>query len=130
MKLPGVLGLIMGLLIAASSAAHAFLGWPAQAGALAKIDAPSDLRHTLQAGWHFGSLAMLACGLIVAGSAWQTLRNRPWSRIPVAAVAALYVAFGVYGLTLGGWSPHFCGFIVVGLLASVLLWARSPANST
>lgn len=129
MNLPGVIGLIMGLLIAASSAAHAFLGWPALAGALAKVDAPSDLTLMLQAGWHFGSLAMLACGLSVAGSAWQSLRGRPWSRIPVVAVAALYVAFGIYGLSLTGWSPHFFGFMVVGLLTSVLLWARSPANS-
>ena len=55
-----VAGLIAGVLLILSSAAHSLLGWKVQRAGLEAARAPADLI----LGWHFAGVAMLTFGVI------------------------------------------------------------------
>ena len=71
MKRYSILGLVAGLLLIASSAAHAFLGWPPFGAALAEAGIEGDIIGALAVGWYFGSTAMLVFGVIVLAAAFE-----------------------------------------------------------
>jgi hypothetical protein len=105
-----------GLLLVLSSAAHAGLGWPLMASELAKTSAPPDLTSGLAVGWYFGSVAMLAFGVIalVAGFSGVPARGSIfWASLAVG------VAYGGFGLATYAVrrDTHFLGFVAIGTLA-------------
>ena len=57
--------LAAGVLMCASSLAHAFGGWPPLARELAGRGVPGELAGGMAVGWLFGSGAMAACGILV-----------------------------------------------------------------
>ncbi|HET9039498.1 MAG TPA: hypothetical protein VFN40_04985, partial [Gemmatimonadales bacterium] len=59
-----MLGLITGVLLLVSSAAHSLLGWPQFRHGLTEAHAPADLIVGLSLGWQFAGLAMLVFGVI------------------------------------------------------------------
>jgi hypothetical protein len=116
--------LLAGLILSASSALHAFGAWPHLRGDLIRDHASVPLIKTLAAGWYFGSLAMLALGLIVLAAgvaAWQGVRV---STGPLWIVAAACIAFGLGAFLLLSPNPHFFGFVLIGVL--VAAGALSP----
>ena len=54
-----ILGIVAGVLMIASAAAHSLLGWPQLRAELVKARAPGDLVQGLAMGWHFGGAAMV-----------------------------------------------------------------------
>lgn len=126
MKPRAVLGLVGGLLLLASSLAHAFLGWPQIRDALAAAGTEPQLVGALAVGWHFGSVAMAAFGVIVTAIAVARLRGRAPSILPAAVVAVTYLAFGTGALIARHGSPHFLAFLVLGLLVGALAFHRAP----
>jgi hypothetical protein len=104
------------------SIAHFRLGLPALQEQLGSrgIETGSELWIDSVASWSFGSIAMLAFGLITAFCVLR-LRASRWFAFPVAIVGVAYVSFGVAMYMLLNASPHFVGFIVIGGL--LVVWA-------
>jgi hypothetical protein len=93
-KARAVLGLIAGMLLLLSSAAHMLLGWPGIRDQLFAAHAPKDLIAGLHVGWQFGGAAMIAFAGIVLWTFLQRLRGISAGRLPTAVIAAMYILFG------------------------------------
>jgi hypothetical protein len=118
---------IGGSLLVASAGAHAFAGWPPQRKLLAQAGNEADLINGLALGWYFGSVAMLAFGVVVLRDA-RALGRHPAHVTGAAAIIGIaYAAFGLWALFYKGFNPHFIGFIVIGLLIAIpALLGRAP----
>jgi hypothetical protein len=124
------LGLLAGVLLVLSSAAHSLLGWKQLGIALANTQAPPDLVTGLSIGWHFAGLAMLAFGCIVLSTFMEALRRRPVSFRPVGFIALVYIVFGIWALRVSNLDPFFLVFIVPGLLLAAASWRAGIVAST
>lgn len=124
------LGLLAGVLLVLSSAAHSLLGWKQLGIALANTQAPPDLVTGLSIGWHFAGLAMLAFGCIVLSTFTEALRRRPVSFRPVGFIALVYIVFGIWALRVSNLDPFFLVFIVPGLLLAAASWRAGIVAST
>jgi len=118
LKTRAVIAWIAGILLVASSLAHAFLGWPPLRNALQQANADADLLETVKVGWLFGSVAMFAFGLIVLSRAVQLSRGRQGDRAPALVIGICYVTFGLIAFIGTGRNPHFLGFILIGALVT------------
>ena len=116
------LGLLAGVLLVLSSAAHVLLGWKQLGIELAKTQAPLNLVSGLSIGWHFAGVAMLAFGCIVLFTFVEALRGRPVSFRPVGFIALVYIVFGIWALSVSNLDPFFLVFIVPGLLLAAASW--------
>ncbi len=131
----------VGAVLLLSSGAHAFLGWPQIRLALTGSMVDPQLIAALSVGWHYGSVAMAAFGLIVL-ILWWRLGTRggggearggasgaadagggragaAGSRAVLLVIAAAYVAFGTAALLYRDLQPHFLLFIIPGLVLGV-----------
>jgi len=124
-KLRAVLGLVAGIIMVLSSAAHSLLGWKQFQSALGSLQAPPDLVLGLAIGWYFGGVAILTFGCIAIAVFASALRGRPVSFLPTALIALAYTAFGLWALVVSK-DPFFLIFIVPGLL---LAFASLPARA-
>jgi hypothetical protein len=114
-----VLGLIAGVVILASSAAHSLFGWPQLRRALTEADTPADLIVGLSIGWHFAGLAMLVFGALAVMLFSDALRRRPVSLRPVVLIGIAYLAFATWALTVSNLDPFFLTFLLPGALLLV-----------
>jgi hypothetical protein len=114
-----VLGLIAGVMILATSAAHSLLGWPRLRHALTEADTPADLIVVLSIGWHFAGLAMLVFGALAILLFADALKGRPVSLRPVLLIGIAYLVFGTWSLTVSSLDPFFLAFLVPGILLLV-----------
>lgn len=119
MKIRAVAGIVGGLLLLLSSAAHAFLGWPAVSAAIKTTNATAELTTDLMVGWMFGSVAMLTFGLIVLLFGLRLWRGCEADRRPVMVIAACYFGFGLAAFAWTHYDPHFVGFMVIGAIVAV-----------
>lgn len=110
---------LAGLFLLASAGMYDFVAWPHLQGDLVRDHASPGLRGVLAVGWHFGSVAMLAFGLIAlfAGAAvWQ---GRRVSASPLWIVAAACIGFGLGAFVLYAHDPHLLGFAFIGVLVAI-----------
>ena len=114
-----ILGIIAGVILILSGAAHSLLGWKALGAQLAQTNAPADLIGGLRIGWHFGGACMLAFGIIVL---MIFVRRMP--ALPAFAIGVLYVVFGAWALAVSNFDPFFAIFIVPGVLLLIAAWPR------
>jgi hypothetical protein len=119
------LGLLAGGLLAASAAAHSFVGWPAMAAQLDAVAASPDLRFGLAAGWHFGGAAMLIFGAVVVATFVARWRGRSASLLAPRLIAAGYLAFGLGALLASDFDPFGWLFVVPGSLLAASAWGAS-----
>jgi hypothetical protein len=122
-RLRVVLGIVAGVILVGSSAAHSLLGWKRLGAALASAGAPPDLITGLGIGWHFAGVAMLTFGVIVI-RLFADLRRRHVSLWPALIIAVVYLAFGVGALAVSDMNPFFLVFIVPGLMLLLASWGR------
>lgn len=116
------LGIFLGAILVASSAAHSLFGWPQMSARLSATQAPADLIAGLQIGWHFAGLAMLTFGSIVIWTFSNYLRNHPVSLRPAQIIALVYLSFGLWALAVSRFDPFFFIFIVPGLTLVAVAW--------
>ena len=102
-----------------SSAAHAFLGWPPLGASLRQAGVDGDLITALTIGWIFGSVAMLAFGLIVLRLGLQLWRGKEADSGAAQVIAACYVVFGLAAFFWTRFNPHFIGFVVIGIIVAI-----------
>jgi hypothetical protein len=117
-RLRAMVLLLAGLLLSAGSAVHAFLAWPHLRGDLVRDHASPGLVGALSLGWHFGSVAMLAFGLVVLSAGIAVWRGDRVSTSPLWIIAVACIAFGLAGFSLYGHSPHLLGFALLGALVA------------
>jgi hypothetical protein len=122
------LGIFLGAIIVASSAAHSLFGWPQLSSRLVATQAPQDLVTGLQIGWHFAGMAMFTFGAIVIWTFSNYLRSRPVSLRPAQIISLVYLAFGLWALAASRFDPFYFIFIVPGVtLVAVAWWPTTPS---
>lgn len=114
-----ILGLIAGVLMIASSAAHSLLGWKQLRVALVQANVPDELSDSLGIGWHFAGASMLAFGFILVALFRHRLMSSAVNLKPAIVIGMTYVAFGVWALVVSGFDPFFFVFLVPGLMALI-----------
>ena len=114
-----VLGVVAGLMLLASSAAHSILGWKSLAEQLANTNVSSDLLTALRIGWMFGGAAMVILGFIAVTTFIDRLRGGKAPLSHVIAIAVVYMAFGAWAIAASG-DLFFLGvFVVPGALLGI-----------
>lgn len=108
---------IAGAFMIVSAAAHGAGGGPQVRAEMAAAGAPADLIAGVTAGWHFGTAAMAAFGIILLVAATRLRRGDRSGMVPALAVAACYLVFGFAAFLLSGFKPFFLMFVATGLLA-------------
>jgi hypothetical protein len=116
------LGVLAGVLMILSSAAHSLLGWPRLRSELVGTQASPDLITGLSIGWHFAGMAMFAFGCIVLLTFVDAMRRRQVSFRPVGFIALVYLLFGIGALRASKLDPFFLVFIVPGLMLAAASW--------
>lgn len=115
-RIGSVFVLISGVALVVTAFGHALAGWPPLHASLIRTDVDPEVVRALWAGWHFGSAAMLAFGVIVVAAVVRTRRGHVPPSAPLLVVAAACIGFGVIAWLLIGFSAQFPGFIVLGIL--------------
>jgi len=119
-----LLVLLTGLIFILSSGAHGILGWKMVHQALLDAGTPVDLVDTVRLGWHFGSVAMAAFGLIVLNE-WSLMGGGGGLVRPGVVVAVTYILFGAASTLASGFSLHFVFlFALPGIILYVGLLPR------
>jgi hypothetical protein len=118
-----VLGLIGGIIMLVTSAAHSLLGWPQLRRSLTDANTPADLIVGLSIGWHFAGLAMLVFGALTILLFADALRLRPVSLRPVLLIGLAYLVFGTWSLTVSSLDPFFLAFLLPGILLLLGAWS-------
>lgn len=121
-----VLGFVTGLLLIASGGAHALLGWPPFHSALKNAGIDADVIGAIAAGWYFGSISMVAFGLIILHQAIRRLRGSAIQAGPLWTISAAYLLFGVGAYLARHFNPHFLLFIVTGVVVGLLALVSTP----
>jgi hypothetical protein len=116
------LGIFVGAILVASSAAHSLLGWPEFSARLVATQAPVDLITSLKIGWHFAGVAMFTFGAIVIWTFSNFLRSRAVSLRPAQIIGLIYFAFGLWALAVSRFDPFFFIFVVPGLTLVPVAW--------
>lgn len=111
-----LLGTLGGLLLVISSGAHAFLGWPPLGRDLSAGGIEAGVVRAVSTGWYFGSVAMLALGLLVLWMVGRARRGLAGGTGGAWIIAAAYGGFGAVAFVAQDLNPHFILFIVNGLL--------------
>lgn len=121
--------LVGGLGFLASAGAHALVGWPTFAAALAALRADPETTAGLAVGWTFGSSAMGTYGVLVLGG-WNALRRgRAGGAAIVATIGASYFLFGAAALAYRFPQLHFVAFMVHGTLLVAGAWLARPDST-
>ncbi len=127
-RIRNYVGMLASVLIALSSGAHSFLGWPAIETRLNATTIPPDLLIGLNITWQFGGLAMLTFGLIGMTLFLKRLRGEPVTLLPAAIISVAYVAVGIWAFVTANFEPIYLTFIVPGcLLAFASLMRENEA---
>lgn len=116
MNARATLGMVAGALLVLSSAAHGLAGWPPFHHALHDTGAPGDVIAGLRVAWYFGSVAMLAFGILTLWAAIRLQRGQPVTFEAVQVVAVAYFLFGMVALLTQDLNLHYLLFIVTGVL--------------
>lgn len=115
------LGMLTGVMLLLSAAAHSLMGWPALAGEIAATNTPADLVQGIQVGWQFGGVSMLVFGALVIATFRARLAGLAAPMFPVAFVAIAYIGFGAWALYVSNFDPFFLVFVVPGALLAFAL---------
>jgi hypothetical protein len=126
-QLRRVVGVVVGVLLVLSAAAHSLLGGEAIREALVAAEVPADLLRGALIGWHFGGAAMLAFGAVVLHTFARRRDADGVSLLPARIVAATYLAFGCGALVLTDFDPFFLVFVVPGSLLALVAFPRRDA---
>lgn len=109
---------------------HALSGWPALEAALAPHGVDAATVAALSIGWYWGSVTMLALGLVGLFVYLDLRRGRVTARRYGLAAGGAYLAFGLAAYVGRDFNSHFLFFIVLGALmcGAVAAWP-APANT-
>ncbi len=122
-----ILGLVAGVLLMLSAAAHSLLGWKQLKSELEPLHAPGELVRAIGTGWNFGGAAMLAFGFIVVALFTHRLKGSSVTLRPAIVIGVTYVAFGAGAMVVNDFDPFFLVFVVPGVLLLIASISRRSA---
>jgi hypothetical protein len=122
-----IVGLVAGVAMMLSAAAHSLLGWRQLKSELEPLHAPAELVRAIGTGWNFGGAAMLAFGFIVVALFTHRLKGRSVTLRPAIVIGTTYVAFGAGALVVNDFDPFFLVFVIPGVLLLIASIARRSA---
>jgi hypothetical protein len=125
-RLRAGLGIVAGVLLLLSSAAHSFLGWAGLGKELVAAGVPPGLVFGVKVGWQFGGACMLAFAVIVLATFVGRLRGCSTSAVPALVIGVTELAFGIWALVASDFQPFFLVFIVPGILLLSAGWGQRP----
>jgi hypothetical protein len=105
---------VLGVLLVASAAAHAFAGWPPLGGALRETGVDPNIIAALSVGWWFGSVAMATFGVLVLLAARRLHGPEPLARRVGLVIGLAYLLFGIAASVYRFPNPHFLFFVAMG----------------
>ena len=116
-----ILGLIAGVVMAASGIAHSAVGWRALQQTLRTTNVPDDVSRGLAVPWHFAGMTMVLSGVLAAMTVLR-MRGGTLTAWPAVVVGAAWILFGLWGLVAVKRDATFLMFIIPGalLLAAVI----------
>lgn len=120
-----IVGLFSAIVLVASAAAHAFLGWPQFKAFFESAGLNAGIIAALSIGWYFGSVSMLAFGVIVLQQAIRRLRGQPIQPGPLWTISAVYLLFGTAAYVARDFKPHFLIFVGTGVLVGLFAFLAS-----
>jgi hypothetical protein len=118
-RVRSILGLIGGVFLVLSSAAHSILGWKQLSSELAATNATADLVLGIRLGWQFGGIIMLALGSMLIVLFLTRLRGSNTPTFPAGIVSVAYLIFGIWALIISSFDFFFMVFIVPGVLLAI-----------
>lgn len=120
-----ILGLVAGVMLILSAAAHSLLGGKEMGDQMKALSLPPDLVRGLLVGWHFGGVAMLAFGVIVLALFLRRLKGETVPSFPAWVIGGCYLAFGLFAFVISSFNPFYSVFIV----PAILLLVAAPATA-
>jgi len=78
---------------------------------------------------YFSAIAMFGFTLMVSAAAIQAIRGIPPTRLPLAVIAVIYMAFGVVAFSRSH-NPHHLGPLAMGVLHTALAIPRSRRSQS
>jgi hypothetical protein len=113
-NIASILVFVSGIVLVVTAFGHALAGWPPLHASLIRTGIDPGIVRALWAGWHFGSAAMLAFGVIVIVTVVRARHRHVFSTAPLFIIAVACIGFGVVAWLLVGFSSQFLGFIILG----------------
>lgn len=118
------LALGAGLLMMLGAIPHAFLAWPHFRGELLAAAVDADVVGAIAAAWRFGSVMMVATGLVVVLQGARAWRGAAMSARVVGPIALAWLGYGIVAMVARDGSTHLLAYVVAGSLALLALAVR------
>lgn len=121
-RLAAILALVAGAVMVLGAIPHAFFAWPHFRAALLAAAVDPDVVGAIAAAWRFGSVMMVATGLVVVGqgaSAWRG--HAALSARVVGPIGLAWLGYGIVAMVARDGSTHLSAYVVAGTLALVAL---------
>lgn len=108
---------------------HAFFAWPHFRGELLAAAVDPDTVGAIGAAWRFGSVMMVATGLVVIAQGARALRGcATLSARVVGPIGLGWLGYGIIAMVARDGSTHLLAYVIAGTLALVALaagrWSR------
>jgi hypothetical protein len=112
---------------------HAFLAWPHFRTGLLAAAVDPDVVGAIEAAWRFGSVMMVATGLVMVLQGVRAWRGAALSPFVVGPLGLAWLGYGVVAMLARDRSTHLLAYVVAGSLALAALGldrARGAADDT
>jgi len=121
-RITAVLTLVSGSIMVLGAIPHAFFAWPHFRAALLAAAVDPDMVGAIAAAWRFGSVMMVATGLVVAGQGAWAWRGQPaLSARVVGPIGLAWLGYGIVAMVARHGSTHLFAYVVAGALALAAL---------
>ena len=101
---------------------HAFFAWPHFRGELLAAAVDPDTVGAIGAAWRFGSVMMVATGLVVIAQGARALRGcATLSARVVGPIGLGWLGYGIIAMVARDGSTHLSAYVVAGILAMAAL---------
>jgi hypothetical protein len=121
-RLAAILALVAGAVMVLGAIPHAFFAWPHFRAALLAAAVDPDVVGAIAAAWRFGSVMMVATGLVVVGQgAWVWRGHAALSARVVGPIGLAWLGYGIVAMVARDGSTHLSAYVVAGTLAMAAL---------
>lgn len=100
---------------------HAFFAWPHFRGELLAAAVDPDVVGAIAAARRFGSVMMIATGLVVALQGARAWRGAAMSALVIGPMGLAWLGYGIAAMVARDGSTHLLAYVVAGALALAAL---------
>ena len=129
-KARNILGVITGIVLILSSAAHSFLGWKSMSEQLRGSGAAPDLITGLAIGWNFAGVSIFMFGCLIIGVFAMRLRGQDAPLWVPRLIGLGYTIAGIAAYQVSKQTFFLSVFVVPGVLISMAAWGTDQDAET